>query len=457
MLVDLLIRNAYIITMDPARTVYRNGCLAVHQGRIVAVGRDVECAVVGQRTVSGAGQILMPGLVNAHDHLAQSIFRGVLDEAPPTSVRPSSLFHLSRALTAERAEAAALVTLTELTRFGVTTTHDSHFTNVHRDSIEGVCQALRESQLRGVVARAINDTDALPADYRESIDEVVTELDRLRATWNSATLEIIPEAVGTLRNTPAAIQAMHAYAVEHDCLWHMHLAQNFGERDATIERYGHGCVELLDQWGVLDDRLLAAHCVGVTDHEVVMLGRAGVRVAHCPLAQLYRGSRIAPILEMRAAGATVAVGVDGAGTNNGQNPWETMKIAVFMQKYLAQDFAVGSAELGLELATIEAARALDVQDRVGSLEMGKDADLLLIDRADPSLFPEDTLPSHFAHAFDPRGIHEVIIRGETVWADGEHRFLDTERIVADARAARQAMLAELGDPYPRRSPWTVVD
>ena len=188
-----------------------------------------------------------------------------------------------------------------------------------------------------------------------------------------------------------------------------------------------------------------------------MLGEAKARIAHCPLANLYRGNRIAPVMLMRESGATVAVGVDGAGTNNGQNPWEMAKVAIYMQKHLSGDYSVGSAELGLEWITIEAARALGIEDRVGSLEAGKDADLIIIDRSDPALYPNDNLPSHLIYAFDPRAVEEVIIRGETVFKDGEHCFLDSGEVVSDAWRARQEMLAELGDPEPRRSPWTFVN
>lgn len=455
--VDLLIEDAIIITMDPERRVLRNGYVAVRNGRIVGAGPAEVGTFEAERRVPGGGLVVLPGIVNAHDHLAQSLFRGTLDEAGPSSARRGGLFYHSQALTRERAYAAARLTLLELTRYGVTTTHDSHFTHAHKDSIDGVLEALVDSRLRGVVARAANDTDALPEIYRESIDEALGELERLESEWDSATLTVIPEAVGTLRNTPEMIQALYARAVERGTLWHMHLAQNFGEREATVEKFGCGAVELLERLDVLDDRLLAAHCVGVTLDEARMLGRAGAKVAHCPLANLYRGSRIAPVMEMIEAGATVAVGVDGAGTNNGQNPWEMAKVAVYMQKHRFEDYGVGSAELGLEWITIEAARALGIDDRVGSIEPGKDADLVLIDRHDPSLMPLDLLPSHLIYAFDPRAIREVIIRGEPVYKDGMHQFWDHQEIAFEAEAARQGILQELGDPEPRRSPWTFIN
>ncbi len=454
--VDLLIRNGTVMTMDSERTVIRDGYVAVRDERIEAVGTMRECDLHSSRTIDASGSVVMPGIVNAHDHLAQSLFRGTLDEMGPSSTRAGGLFYHSQALTAERAEAAALLTLLELSRYGVTTTHDSHFTHVHRDSIDGVLKALVTSGLRGVVARAANDTDALPEPYIETIDDVLREMERLCATWNSDTIRIIPEAVGTLRNTPEMMKALHQFAIDQSTIWHMHLAQNFGEREATIEKYGCGAVEFIDQIGVLDHRLLAAHCVGISDEEARLLGAAGARIAHCPLANLYRGSAIAPIMELREAGAVIGVGVDGAGTNNGQNPWEMAKVAVYMQKHRFGDFAVGSAELGLDWITIEAAKALDVEDRVGSLESGKDADILIIEEGDPSLFPRATMPSHLIYAFDPRAIIEVIQRGQTVYRDGEHRLLDQERVVADAEAARAAMIAELGDPQPRRSPWNFV-
>ena len=248
--------------MDADRTIIPSGWVAIRDGKIAAIGQAEEDIPNAAVTRQVAGNIVMPGIVNAHDHLAQSVFRGSLDEVGPSSARRGGLFFHSMALTRDRAEAAAFVTLLELTSYGVTTTHDSHFTHAHRDSIDGVLTALERSKLHGVVARAINDTDALPEIYRETVDQANEELDRLESEWNSDTITIIPEAVGTLRNTLETIQAMHQRAVERDTLWHMHLAQNFGERDATVEQYGMGAVELLAELNVLDDRLLAAHCVG---------------------------------------------------------------------------------------------------------------------------------------------------------------------------------------------------
>lgn len=454
---DLLLRGATIITIDERRRVYNNGYMAVKDGIIESIGSDRECPYQdASQTIEGAGTIVMPGIVNAHDHLAQSLFRGTLDEMGPSSARRGGLFYHSQALTAERAEAAALLTLLELTRYGVTTTHDSHFTHAHKDSIDGVCRAIQRSGLRAIVARAANDVDVIPEVYLESVGEALSELERVRREWQSERLHVIPEAVGTLRNTPEMIQAMYEDAVAQDTIWHMHLAQNFAEREATVEKYGCGAVELLDRLGVLDERLLAAHVVGVAPEEIPLLGQAGVAIAHCPLANLYRGSTIAPIMDFMDHGLTVAIGVDGAGTNNGQNPWEMAKIAIYLQKHLAGDYQIGSAEMGLEMLTIDAAVALGVADRVGSLEPGKDADFICIDAFDPSLMPSETLPSHLIYAMDPRAIRRVYSRGELLWSDENHQTLDQEQVYDDATRARDEMLEELGNPEPRRTCWQII-
>lgn len=463
--VDLVLTGATVVTMDSDRRVIEDGHVAIRDGRIVSVGPARECRVVATETRQLQDAVILPGLVNGHTHLSNGISRGLFDELPLADWVEHGMWPSLRASREETAFHGARVALAENLLGGVTTNVVGEFGSPNHDSIEGVLRAVTESRSRAVVARIAVDSDddhdpsqATAADVRESVEGALAEVSRLRAAFDSDLVEVVPEPLGVLRCTAEMVREFAAYARSEGTRMTMHVASSPDERDEALHRFGQGSIEQLAELGVLGDHLLIAHCVWPNDNELRLLADSGTGVSHNPVANLMYASGLAPLAEMIDAGVRVGLGTDGASTNNGQNMWEAMKFAVFLQK---SRFGAnwGSAELALELATIGGSRAIGMDDEIGSLEPGKRADLMVADLGRPHLVPRGTWPSNLVYSGNPDAVTMVLVNGEILVDEGRLTQWDHGDVVAggDAAAAQMNAATGLADRYRGRSRWTWID
>jgi 5-methylthioadenosine/S-adenosylhomocysteine deaminase len=349
-------------------------------------------------------------------------------------------------LTRERAKAGASLSLLELAHYGVTTTQESHFTHYHLDSTDGVIDAVLESGMRAVIGRGFSDGEPMYAPMREPLADALQDLDRLEREYESDRIRIDSEASKALRCTPEAVVAMYEWAVERGKPWHMHLGHHKEELDDALSRVGMGTAQYADSLGVLGPELLAVHCTrsGLLDEEIRLLGERGVRIAHCPDQALRLGNQPPPIWELEELGALVVIGVDGSNSNNGQNIWEAMKLAVYLQRSLTGDRYLGTAEQALEMTTLKAARALNLADRVGSLEPGKEADVALFRRDQLHLVPDAMLVSNLVYSGVSTQADTVLVGGKMILRNGKSTVFDEHEVVAKAREAQASMIEEAG-------------
>jgi len=421
--VDFLIEGGIVLTMDAERRIYHPGCVAVRDGKIVGIGNSASTYAPKER-MDATGMLVMPGLVNVHNHLDQSVYRSCFDRPEPDD--SLSFWTMALGLTRQRAQAAASLSLLDLMHYGVTTTQESHFTHHHPDSIDGVCDAIRQSGMRAVVGRGMGDGERQRDPFRERTEDVIADLDRLEQEYDSDRILINSEPSVPLRCTPEAIQAMHAWAVERGKLWHMHLGHHGPELADALRTWGMGTVQHAENLGVLGPQLLAVHCTssGLLAEELELLGKYQVRIAHCPALAIKAGSQVPPIWTLEEQGARVAIGVDGSGSNNGQNPWEAMKLAVYLQRLRFGNRYLGTAEQALEMVTIKAAVALDMDDRVGSLEPGKQADIAIFRRDQLHLVPDAMLVSNLVYSGASTRADTVLVGGDLILRNGRSTVFD---------------------------------
>ena len=461
---ELLLTDAIVLTMDEQRRAFHSGYVWIRGDRVHRVGPMRELGEVprGVKRRRLSGRLIMPGLVNCHTHLASGITRGVYDEMPLEVWFAKGMWPVLDAFDARSSEIGSEVSLLELLGNGVTTTAVGEIGSRHPDRLDGVLTAIERSGIRAVVARMAMDSaddsnpaQFIPEGYRDTPQFAADEVRRLRKRFNSERISVIPVALGGLRCTPAMIQAMHAVSREADSLFSMHAASSQSERDESRRRFGHGSITELERLGVLGPKTLLAHAIWLDDEEIQLLAARGTGVSHNPVSNAYYASGIARLPELLTAGVRVGLGVDGASTNNGQNVWETMKMAMLFQKQKLENANFGSAELALELMTRGGAAALHMEDRIGSLEPGKLADLIVIDTERVALTPSQTLISNLVYSPDPCAIQDVYVGGELVIENGQHARLDRAAVVARARAASERLLKSAGlDEYLRtRGRW----
>ncbi len=440
--VDLVIDGGIVISMDTERRVFNPGYVAVDGGKIVGVGPSREGSYRGRERIDASDMAVMPGIVNAHDHLDQSVYRSLLDHKRESR---DSLLNLARGLTRERAKAAAASSLLELLKYGVTTTQENHWTHYHQDSTDGICEAILESGMRGVVSRGISDDEEFtPPDFIERTEDVLEDLDRLEAAFDSERIVITSEPTTIIRCKPDTVRAMREWALKRGKMWHIHLAQTSDELAEAMAKVGMGSVQYAEKLGVLGPEMLAIHCSGLLDEEVELFGKYQVNVSHCPLTVMRGGNRVPPIWEMGKLGAQVAVGTGGSATNNGQNPWEAMKMAIYMQRVRFSDRYLGTAEEALEMATVKAAAVLDMGGRVGSLEPGKEADVAIFRLDQPHLLPGARLVSNLVFSGVNNMADTVLVGGRAVLREGRAVVVDEAEVVARVREAQAGMIKDAG-------------
>jgi len=440
--VDTLIAGGITISMDKDRQIYNPGYVAIKDGTIVGVGSASACPFEAEDTIDASGAIVLPGLVNAHDHLDQALYRSCFDV---NLGQWGGVLQMAKSLDQERARRGAALSLLELLHYGATTTQENHWTHFHIHSTDGVCDAILESGMRAVVSRGLNDVEKYrPPEFCEDAREVLKDLDRLEDKYDSDRIQITSEPCTILRCKPETIFAMREWAQRRDKIWHIHLAQDDAEMEEALATVGMGSVQFAEKLGVLGPDMYAIHCSGLLDEEIELLGGYEVRVAHCPSCVMRDGGRVPPIWRLEELGAKVAIGTDGSVTNNGQNIWEAMKSAVYMQRVKFSDGKLGTAERALEMVTIKAAEALGLESRIGSLEEGKAADVAIFSADQLHLAPGAMLLNNMVYSGGDMRADTVLVGGRRILCDGQSTLVDEERVLAQASEAQAAMIDEAG-------------
>lgn len=450
-----------MVTMDEARRVWSNGYVAIKSGAIVDVGDAAECRYIGKRVIELGGRVLIPGLVNGHTHLSHGLYRGMFDEVPLTAWASGGMWNLVRDSNFDSGYAGARVSLTENLRSGVTTVVAGEMSVPDVHTIDGVLRAVHESGSRAVVARMCADSadesdpsQTMPEVVREDPNTAVREVLRLKREFDGPLVEVVPEPLGVLRCTSDMVRALTDLARSEGSRMTMHMASSADEVAESQRRFGMGCIDKLAELDALGPGLLIAHCIYPSAAELQLLADTSTGVSHNPVSNLMYGLGIAPLSEMIDAGVRVGLGTDGASTNNGQNLWETMKFAVFLQKSRF-DARWGSAELALELATIGGARAIGMDDLIGSIEVGKRADLVVLDTAVAQVSPAGTWVSNIIYSADRSIVRLVLVDGQTVCEDGVVTAWDESMTVTQAAAAASALDRSTGlaAAYRGRTRW----
>lgn len=461
---EMILADATVLTMDEDRRAFTSGYVWMKNGRIHRVGPTTELkgipADIPRRSL--AGHIVMPGLVNCHTHLGNGFLRGIYDEMPLEVWFSKGMWPVLASMSASAGEAGAYLSALELLSTGVTTTASGEICTPHRETMDGVMTALDKVGIRSIISRIVMDNgdegsaaQFIPPVYRETPAQAADEIRRLQKAYNSDRISVVPEALGVLRCTPEMVQAMHAIAVETDSHFTMHVASSQDERDESRQHFGHGSVAELERLGVLGPKTLLAHAIWLDDYEIDCLAARQTGISHNPVANAYYAAGVARLSDLIAKGVRVGLGVDGASTNNSQNVWETMKMAMLFQKQKLESAGFGGAEMALELMTRGGAAALHMEDEIGSLEVGKKADVIVIDPRRLPLAPIQTALSNLIYSNDPWAVRDVYVDGELLISDGAHRSIELATVLDEAERALGGILEATGldDYLATRSGW----
>jgi cytosine/adenosine deaminase-related metal-dependent hydrolase len=435
---DLVLAGGDVLLHDGTWRVTRAD-VTIRGGRIVAVGRTA-----GDRPPAGprgrgsavrecAGCLIIPGLIQAHVHLCQTLFRGLADDLRLEEWLARRIWPLEAAHTAETLYWSAMLGAAELLLGGTTAILDME--TVRHTS--AAFEAFERIGIRATAGKCLMDTqpEGAPLELAESTDAALAEAEILARRWHGAAggrlrvcfaPRFVPSCSGPL------LRAASELAERFDAQLHTHAAETIVERETVLRTTGLEEIAYLESVGISGARAAVAHCVWVDAHEINRLARQGTNVVHCPSSNLKLGSGVAKIPEMLEAGCHVALGADGAPCNNRLDVFAEMRLAALVQKpRLGADVLVAAQVL--ELATLGGARALGLAHEIGSIAVGKRADLVVLDLRAPHLHPDAGDPvSHVVYAADTGDVRDVFVDGRPVVLGHELLTASVDAIVREA-------------------------
>lgn len=433
--VDILLRNGIVVTMNGNYDVFEDGAVAIRDDSIVAVSPAAEIAGAYQarEEIDCAGNVIMPGLVNAHTHIPMTLMRGLNDDLR-LDVWLGYLMPVEREfVTPEFVKLGARVACAEMIRSGVTTFADMFYYE------EAIAEQVAEIGMRALLGQTIL---VFPAPDAATFEDALLLCRRFIERWNGHPLiqpAVAPHAWYTA--TPELLLACADLARAFDVPLHTHVSETKLEADNSVNQNHMSVVDWLEKHGILDTKLLAAHCVHIGEEDMFSLRRVGAGVAHCPSSNLKLASGIAPVPQMLKLGLNVGVGTDGPASNNDLDMVEEMRLASFMAKVSTQDPTALPARQMLEVATISGARAVHMGDITGSLEAGKRADIAVLDMSGVHNQPHfhnhpDAVYSRIIYAAKSTDMTHVICNGR--WLMRDHSLLTVDEASAIEEASRVA-------------------
>lgn len=432
---SLVISGATILTMNDAFDVIE-GDVLVRDGRIARIGGSLAAERV-DRTIDGRGAYLLPGFVQTHIHLCQTLFRGYADDLALLDWLKTRVWPMEAAHTPASLAAAARQAASELLQSGTTsvltmeTVHDT----------DAVFEALEPMGLRAVVGKCMMDADAavpsrLLEDTARSIDESLAIARRWHGRANGRLRAAFAPrfAVSCSREL---LEAVAALSRDQQLLVHTHASENRDEIALIRARTGRGNIEYLADTGLTSPRLCLAHCVWVDEQEQALMAERGVKVLHCPGSNLKLGSGLAPVVELRAKGISVSLGADGAACNNHLDMFEEMRLAAVLQSVRLTPGAL-TARDAVQMATREGARALGLEHEIGSIEVGKHADLILVEGQGPDPY------STIVYASRGTDVRTTIVGGEVLIDGFSPTRWDARELAESARREARALAERAG-------------
>ncbi|MCU0559794.1 MAG: amidohydrolase [Desulfobacterales bacterium] len=431
---DLVLNRGLLLTVDAENRVIPDGAVAVRDGRIAAVGTTAELSgLPAAEVIDARGGIIMPGLVNTHTHAAMTLFRGLADDLPLMAWLNEHIFPAEAGLDAEQVRSGALLACAEMILSGTTTFCDMYL------FAAAVGRAAQQAGMRAVVGEVLFDFPS-PA-YGDAENGFACTQRLIDAFRGDPLISVAVEPHSPYLCRPELLERAFRLAQRHGLPMVIHLAETSGEVETIIARYGRTPVGHLAALGLLAPNVLACHCVALTEDDIGLLQAHAVKVSHNPESNMKLASGIAPVPRLLAAGICVGLGTDGAASNNNLDLFQEMDTAAKLHKGQTLDPTVMDAQTVLRMATIDGARALGLGERIGSIEAGKQADLIVLDTRKPHLTPMYHPASHLVYAARGSDVATVVIAGRVVLRDRRILTFDAQAAMDEVNRLAAAIRA----------------
>jgi len=419
---DILIHRCIILPMKN-ESFLEDGVLAIKNGKIIFIGKSSHATDIrAETTIDAKGKVAMPGLINCHTHVPMTLFRGLAEDKPLDTWLKEAIWPLESKLKPDDIYAGALLGCLEMIKGGSTCFADMYF---HENM---VAKAAAESGLRCVLAQGIFEAGN-EMRGKKLLSEAVNFVTSFNMHANGRIHTMLgPHAAYSC--SPELLAKIREKASELGVGVHTHLAESRGMFKEFERKSGFSEVEFLEKIDFFDVHVLAAHCINLSRKDMHILSKHRVNVVHVPVANMKLGLGVARIKELVDSGVNVGLGTDGPASNNSLDMFETMKFAALLQKLAYHDPTVMSAYTVLKMATINGAKALRLEKDVGSLEIGKKADIILIDLSKPHLKPLHNVFASIVYSARASDVNTVIVDGQVLMENRQVKTLDEHDVVA---------------------------
>ena len=436
--IDLAIVGGSILTMNDQKQVIEDGYLAIKGDRIVDMGSRAELSkkYLPKKKILATGKAIIPGLINTHTHVPMVLFRGIADDLVLQEwlekyIFPAEAKNVSRDFCYWGTMAGCL----EMIKGGITTYVDMYYFE------DAIAEATSKAGMRGVLGETLVD---FPVADNKTPQEALVYTEKFVKRWQGSPLiipAIAPHAPYTVK--PDHLLAVKDFAEKQNIPIVIHLSETQGEVDDIQKRYGARPIMHLEKLGLLSNRLIAAHVVWANQEEIELLKKRGVGVAHNPQSNMKLACGVAPVPEMLKAGVAVGLGTDGAASNNDLNLFEEIDTAAKLHKLNSKNPTVLSAQEALEMATIRGAKAIHLEKEIGSLEVGKRADLIVINLETTHHQPLYNLYSSLVYSTKASDVETSVINGKVVMQNGKVLTLNETEINQQVKKYREQIIQSL--------------
>ncbi len=420
---DTLFKGVTAVTMDKCRPVVQDAYIGVHAGKISYIGTQPPKEKAGHE-IDGRGKILMPGLCNAHTHLAMTILRGYADDDLLQDWLFQKIFPVEAHFTPRTARAGALLACMESIRFGVTSL------TCMDPFIPAIADACFEAGIKANIGNGYLCVDRDRYDF--NADQTTLQNREMLDRWHGADngrIRLDASVHGEYTSFGRVWADAARFARDNGLNMHIHLSETESEHRECIARHGKTPAAVLDSYGLFETRATVAHAVWVSDEDIDLLASRRAVVAHNPVSNLKLGSGVAPVRTMREKGLRVALGTDSVASNNSLDLFEEIKLSLLLQKGLTRDPSCATAADALLCATVNGAFAQGREEECGVIREGMDADLILLDCRAPQLIPMHNPLSILAYSSSGRDVCLTMVRGKTLYQDGRFMTIDFERLM----------------------------
>lgn len=418
---NLLIKNATLLPIAGEEEVVEGVNIFIEGDKIKYIGKDVE-NFYPDKVIDAKGDAALPGFVNAHTHIAMSLLRNYADDLPLYEWLTKKIWPVEAKLTAEDVYWGSMLSIVEMIRSGITCFADMYF------FMEEVGEAVKESGVRGILSRGLIEEPNKDIDNKEKLNYTRN----LYKDWNGKAdgrirVMVAPHAPYTC--SPKYLEKIMDLTKELNAGIHIHLSETKKEVEDSIEQYGKSPVEHVYNLGLFQFPTVAAHCVHVSDEDIDILSENNVSAVNNPSSNLKLASGFAPVESMIDKGVNVALGTDGSSSNNNLNMFEEIHIAAIVNKSVNESATSIPAITALKMATINGARALNWDDEIGSIEVGKKADIIIVDMDKPHLCPRHNVVSALAYSAQASDVKTMIVDGKIIMEDYDIKTIDVEKVM----------------------------